>query len=488
VLADRSELEDALRVSETVPDARARAAVLMGVLEKQIAAGDSKAEETRARIDSALADITDDNTAIYALVRLADAERLAEPGRAREALERAERLLGKASSSVGRWLLQEVAEAWIRLGDVQQAMSVVEAAEGVENSHDAVLRVAETFATSGIPDAAASLFRLARVNASRAKDARARDSMLGSLAQAQVGVGQFADALETAAGATSAVTRVEVFAAIARSEAATEGRPSAATLEQALASARTLDDDYSRMSAYREIARTWAEAGDTQSALAVARELRDPDEEKRIEVKDALANGDLDAALGHIDGIRYDGYADEALREAIASVLATGDLERASRLARRVRQPHSVGFVLEAIATRAVADGEFDYALAAANQITSEDTRSRVLARIATAQAEAGRGEQAVRTTELIRVNRADCLVNVGAALLKANDEHVRQLLAEAAQYPDSAYGFCALLAKSYPDHAEEIAAFVREPGANPAAMTEATAATGYPAPAKAHR
>jgi len=278
--------------------------------------------------------------------------------------------------------------------------------------------------------------------------------------------GQIDGALETATAVTSDRTLVELLPKIAAAQARTGDQAgSEATLQRAWKIAVGFESFW-RSIAYRAISEAYLGIGDTQAALKVADASGHDDYPAMTKANIAIAHGDLATALEHIAEIKSEDYSDDILRAAITGVLATGDLEHASHLAQRIRRQQSHGFVMRDIASRAMDDCKFEYAVAVAMQIMDEEWRSRSLADIATAQANAGLGDAAVRTSEFIRVDRASHLPTIGNALSKAGDRrNFRQLLPDASQHINSAYGFCAVLARAFPNRAEEIAAVVRESG-----------------------
>jgi hypothetical protein len=93
-----------------------------------------------------------------------------------------------------------------------------------------------------------------------------------------------------------------------------------------------------------------------------------------------------------------------------------------------------------------------------------EDTQKlmQALKTIAGIQAMAGKGEEAVRTTETILTERNLYLPRVASWLVEAGDRaNFKKLLIPCAYYLDAAYEMCGHLARVYPEKAEEIAKVV---------------------------
>ena len=120
--------------------------------------------------------------------------------------------------------------------------------------------------------------------------------------------------------------------------------------------------------------------------------------------------------------------------------------------------------------------GELPLAIEMFHQITDESFRSAAQAAVAIAQANAGLGEQAVKTTEAMLADRDEHLDKIAAALAKGGDrEPFKQLLIPCGYYLDVALNVCALLADLYPTQAEAIARVVQESGPDPSAQAAST-------------
>lgn len=108
--------------------------------------------------------------------------------------------------------------------------------------------------------------------------------------------------------------------------------------------------------------------------------------------------------------------------------------------------------------------GQFDRALQTAQVIEVGWARALALRAISAAQAQAGLGEEAVRTAGLILTKRNDHLPEIAEALVRVGDKaRFKQLLIPCAYYIDSAYRMCGLLARLYPEQARVIAEVVMQ-------------------------
>jgi hypothetical protein len=106
-------------------------------------------------------------------------------------------------------------------------------------------------------------------------------------------------------------------------------------------------------------------------------------------------------------------------------------------------------------------------ALKARDKIQDEHKRVKALRKIAQIQAMQAKAEvreQAVRTTELMLIERNNLLGSIASILAEVKDkQNFKKLLISCAYYLDIAYEMCGYLARLYPEKAEEVAKVVSE-------------------------
>jgi hypothetical protein len=138
---------------------------------------------------------------------------------------------------------------------------------------------------------------------------------------------------------------------------------------------------------------------------------------------------------------------------------AARDQFRAALEAVKVGMERSLKSDLRNIAIALARKRQFDFALEAAAAMGNDSLRSATVARIAARQSRAGKSRDAIRTTEILLAERNRHIPAVARALADAGaKEEFKQLLILSANYVDSAYQACAMLAKLYPDSAGAIA------------------------------
>lgn len=105
--------------------------------------------------------------------------------------------------------------------------------------------------------------------------------------------------------------------------------------------------------------------------------------------------------------------------------------------------------------------------LKARDKIQDEQKRVKALRKIAQIQAMQAKTEvreQAVRTTELILIDRNNLLGSIASILAEVNDkQNFKKLLISCAYYLDIAYEMCGYLARLYPEKAAAVAKVVSE-------------------------
>lgn len=105
--------------------------------------------------------------------------------------------------------------------------------------------------------------------------------------------------------------------------------------------------------------------------------------------------------------------------------------------------------------------------LKARDKIQDEHKRVKALRKIAQIQAMQAKAEvreQAVRTTELILIDRNNLLGSIASILAEVNDkQNFKKLLISCAYYLDIAYEMCGYLARLYPEKAAAVAKVLKE-------------------------
>ena len=166
-----------------------------------------------------------------------------------------------------------------------------------------------------------------------------------------------------------------------------------------------------------------------------------------------------------------EGYDTEAI-EAIILTQAEIDtlpncLESVKTIYSTYKQAEVIGIIARLKAEKGQdeeAKAAFSLALKAAQEIDSESIRSHALGNIAKEQVQAGFGDQAIKTTKMIRTERNWQFPAIAAAFVEKGDKtNFKQLLIPCSYSLYAAYRMCGHLARLYPENAEEIAKVLSE-------------------------
>ncbi len=252
------------------------------------------------------------------------------------------------------------------------------------------------------------------------------------------------------------------------------------TFNTALQMAQQIDNKSLQVCALEKIAAVMLKAGDTiaaQSTFATALQTaqRIDDEWSKSLMLQKIATAmvqlpKLTLAFKAVKHIKYDWPRSEALGEIAAAIAKRRRFSIALKTAKQIKDNSPRAEALGKIAAEMAKAGDaapqftFDTALQTAQQIEDEYLKSTALGAIAVAQAKAGFGQQAVRTSRTILVDRKEQFLKIAEAFGETGDKtNFKQLLIPCSYSLYDAYRMCGLLARLYPEKAEEIAKVVSE-------------------------
>ncbi len=305
--------------------------------------------------------------------------------------------------------------------------------------------IAEVIAKADNGEEAKTIFDSASEIAQTIKIQQKCVNSFTAIAKAQVRVKKFADACKTAQKIEFPWRKAKVLAVIAKAQAEAEpGEEFQTTLTAAIEFAQGIPLE--------------GEGIEVLIAIAEAQSVRDN------EMGLSTLTNLLEVARASRERAKH-------LSKIAAAQAKLGEITTALTTADEIEDKLELVKALSWIALAQFKKGkkqELSTTLTAALQtkdkIKDKQKLMRALKTIAGIQAMAGEGEEAVRTAETILTERNLYLPGIASWLVETGDqENFKKLLIPCAYYLDAAYQMCRLLARLYPEKAEEIAKVVSE-------------------------
>ncbi|MEP0779683.1 SMEK domain-containing protein [Microcoleus sp. ZQ-A2] len=326
----------------------------------------------------------------------------------------------------------------------------------------------------------------ARETAQRIENAHNRTEALRKIAVAQLQAEQKEAAQETLTFALEAgqqifnqIQRTEALAAIAAVQASAGDRKIAqAIFSDALETAQQIDESWLRAGELGKIAVAQASAGDRETAQAIFRdalELARSDSASEgafLAIAEAQAQaGDFDAAMETAQQISHQGFYDDALTAIAKAQVQAGEFDAAIEVVRQINYPPDEAKVLSSIAVALAKAGQteaaqvnFTAALEAVQRMSPCWEQVAELEAIALSLASLGFKQMAMQTVETFLANPKGYLCDFAEVFVETGQKtNFKRLLIERSNRLKSAYRMCGLLARLYPQKAEEIAKMVSE-------------------------
>jgi tetratricopeptide (TPR) repeat protein len=422
----------------------------------------TKAEEyAKAENFTALREIVEEVEKIYGWTQLEAlgliANKLAEDGQPREARSTFAAALKLAQEAQPEFLkalaLAEVAEVQVKVEQKKEegiatASIAHQIAQGIKNPRKKerviiTAQIAEVLTKAGKRENAKAIFDSAIEIAQSIETQDGRVNSFTIVAKAQVRAKEYPEARKTAQRIEFPWSKAEVFGIIAKAEAEDGKDEAQATLSMAseIAEGHSLD----WVNALCTIALAQAVI-DEEAALATFKELL-------VSAKKLLRERDI------------------YLSKIAAAQAQAGEISHALETTDEIEDESELVKALSWIALTQFKKGKKQElsktliaALQAKDKIEDKQKLMQALKAIAGIQAMAGKGEEAVRTAETILTERNLYLTGIASWLIETGDRaNFKKLLIPCAYYLDAAYQMCWLLARLYPEKAEDIAKVVSE-------------------------
>ncbi len=377
---------------------------------------------------------------------------------------------------------------------------------------EAIGAIAQVYAELGQRKKAQATFAKALEIAQKINDQGSRDWALQTITEIQVKNGDPSEAWNTVQMIKSMGRQQTIPIAVAYAQAGNKDM-ARAILATALKRADEVDDEMSKASYLREIAKGHAQIGDFTIARETAKHSGDEvafsevlatiaqkqawdgkketaretfntalGEARKLKVRESLALRfvakaqtqcrEFSAALETAQEINNARDKIEAIQEVAKAQIQLGEFTEALETIREIQSEGEQAVEVLAIAAEAQVKVEgreatkdtYAESLALVQGINNDGIEARALETIAKSQAKSSCGFQAIRTTDRILINRYKHLPNVAAVLAEVGDqENFKHLLIPCAYYLDAAYEMCGYLARLYPEKAEEIAKVLSE-------------------------
>ena len=331
--------------------------------------------------------------------------------------------------------LPVVVAAQAAAGQFSAAVETAELFNGWRRQQ-ALLEVAVRQRKAGQAEEAQLLMDKVIAAAAAIEDARSRAEALDQIAVAQAEAGQFSAAVETAASIDNLSERTKALLAVAViQQKAGNVEDARTTASRAADAARAIRDPYNRAPALGDVAATYIEMGDRQSARATI---------------DTAAAGVSDVYAYHqaltLTTVAAAQTKAGNIREARANI------RQAAEVAKSIQDSNQRTGRLKAIVSVGVDAEQFIEAAQVAELLTDPYDRARALVDVALAQAKAGRVEPARVTIEMAadfaessdepfeRTHARALVANVQTTIGDITDRTTTDMVVEAAQSLDTAY------------------------------------------------
>lgn len=322
---------------------------------------------------------------------------------------------------------------WSALGDLERAMSMIEAFEEPHDRIDALLSSSRAIRRAGRTSEADDLLDRAEKLA-LPLDQFYTARPLRSVAEEFARIGDY-DRAETDAAHVHETERAVALASLATRAAEREDRERATAYLEDVETRLVSSDQASRVAVLARTALAAAKLGDRARATALLDETEralDPDD--YYGVIDVPATAEVSAEIGDCDrALRIAArIEDTASRErtllSIIGLTTDHDPDRAEAIARSTTQPAVLGTRLALVASRTADRRQADRLITeveqTADRMSGQERRGEVLLALAVALADTGdldRGEEIARR-HAVADGDADSLILVGAAAARAGE------------------------------------------------------------------
>lgn len=344
------------------------------------------------------------------------------------------------------WALQTIAEKQVRSGEHTAAFKTAQMIEDEGRLLTVLPVIAVAYGQVGDKDTAQAIFTHALEITRKLDNEPGKEAILREIAKGQARIRDFDAALETAQENGRDFTLPQVLGIIGQMQAQDDKTEAArSTFTAAVKEAKKLGKSWEYSWTLQTIAEAQAQTQSEEflnAALKTAREI----DTQREKVK----------AMQEIAKIQIQLRQFPAALEITREIQAEGEqaVEVLAIAAESQVEVEGRGAVQETYAT----------ALKLVQEIRNDGIEARALETVAQSQAKSSFGSQAIRTTDLILINRYQHLPNVAAVLAEIGDkQNFKHLLIPCAYYLDAACEICGHLARLYPEKAEDIAKVVSE-------------------------
>ncbi|MEG3968478.1 ATP-binding protein [Microcoleus sp. T2B6] len=359
------------------------------------------------------------------------------------ALEMAHKIHNQGSKD---WAFQTLAEKQVQSGEHTAALNTVETIEDEGRLLTVLLLIAVAHGQVRDKDTAQTIFTRALDITRKLDNEPSKEAILRTIAKGQAQIRDFDAARETAKENGQDFTLPQVLGIIGQIQAQDgETKRARSTFTEAVTQAKKLEKVWERSWTLRTIAEAQAQT-QSQEFLNIAWETALEIDDKREKLKAMLEIVKVQIQLKQFSaglGITREINAEGEQAVEVLAIAAECQIE---------------------VEDREAVQETYANALRLVRQIRDDGIEARALETVAKSQAKSSFGFQAIRTTEMILINRYQHLPNVAAILAEIGDkQNFKRLLIPCAYYLDATYEMCGYLAKLYPEQASAVTKVLSE-------------------------
>ena len=359
------------------------------------------------------------------------------------ALEMAHKIHNQGSKD---WAFQTLAEKQVQSGEHTAALNTVETIEDEGRLLTVLPLIAVAHGQVRDKDTAQTIFTRALDITRKLDNEPSKEAILRTIAKGQAQIRDFDAARETAKENGQDFTLPQVLGIIGQIQAQDgETKRARSTFTEAVTQAKKLEKVWERSWTLRTIAEAQAQT-QSQEFLNIAWETALEIDDKREKLKAMLEIVKVQIQLKQFSaglGITREINAEGEQAVEVLAIAAECQIE---------------------VEDREAVQETYANALRLVRQIRDDGIEARALETVAKSQAKSSFGFQAIRTTEMILINRYQHLPNVAAILAEIGDkQNFKRLLIPCAYYLDATYEMCGYLAKLYPEQASAVTKVLSE-------------------------
>ncbi|MEP6487641.1 ATP-binding protein [Microcoleus vaginatus GB2-A3] len=359
------------------------------------------------------------------------------------ALEMAHKIHNQGSKD---WAFQTLAEKQVQSGEHTAALNTVETIEDEGRLLTVLPLIAVAHGQVRDKDTAQTIFTRALDITRKLDNEPSKEAILRTIAKGQAQIRDFDAARETAKENGQDFTLPQVLGIIGQIQAQDgETKRARSTFTEAVTQAKKLEKVWERSWTLRTIAEAQAQT-QSQEFLNIAWETALEIDNKREKLKAMLEIVKVQIQLKQFSaglGITREINAEGEQAVEVLAIAAECQIE---------------------VEDREAVQETYANALRLVRQIRDDGIEARALETVAKSQAKSSFGFQAIRTTEMILINRYQHLPNVAAILAEIGDkQNFKRLLIPCAYYLDATYEMCGYLAKLYPEQASAVTKVLSE-------------------------